>query len=305
MTLIKPEMRNMKLVEARQNISGHKKSRIGTQKPRQNRIWPRVVIFLLLLGAQAQLRAHADSNREGSSTDSSTDSSLDSASLPLTLEIEEANLRKPSASVISANQTSPLYLPGSVVSGFDSHSCGDLDYQGMSVGAPASRLMATSPTTPPQAPAQASAPLQGPQDPCAFFLPSRVYVNSRTHRLYLCDSGRTQKSYNIAIGQAGRDKHQEGDNRTPLGTYPLTPARLSDQFGLFILVGYPTPAQIDAGYTGDSIGIHGPRRGTQCNGVGNVNADWTEGCVAVANDVFIEEIADFLLKHPGVQATIR
>ncbi len=168
------------------------------------------------------------------------------------------------------------------VRGFDSHSCGDLDYQSM-------KLDKTDP----------------PRDPCSFFKGSRVYVSTLSRRLYLCDRQVTVGKYDVATGQAGFDKHRDRDNRTPIGTYSLTPARLSTRFGIFILVGYPTQEQIENGDTGDSIGIHGPERPNECEGIQNVQRNWTEGCLAVTNDVFIEEIAAFVLKHPGVKISIQ
>ena len=166
-------------------------------------------------------------------------------------------------------------------SDFNSTACGAMDYQGMHL----------------QKPAPAA-------DPCAGQA-THLLVNTNLHTLNLCENGQTVASYDIAIGANGVGKHLDGDRKTPIGTYPLATPRKSTRFGLFILVGYPTPEQIRSGATGDSIGIHGPERGNQCKGLANVERDWTDGCMAVTNDVFILEIAQFVASHPGINVTIQ
>ena len=223
-------------------------------------------LFIILFALQIQILARADqTNGVLSSELSANDNSNENSNGDMGQ---------------ATNRVSPV-VPGLPVAGFDSRSCGDLAYQSM-------RLEKPNP----------------PRDPCSFFHESRIYSNVHTHRLYLCDQRHTVGEYDISIGRAGFDKHLEGDKRTPLGTYALSPARLSARFGIFILIDYPTQEQIDNGYTGSAVGIHGPERPNQCNGLENVQQDWTDGCMAVTNDVFIEEIAKFVIIHPGAQITI-
>jgi hypothetical protein len=127
-----------------------------------------------------------------------------------------------------------------------------------------------------------------------------VVVVAASQVLFLCEQGHLHgKPYDISIGWQGFGKRQEGDHKSPVGTYELAPPRQSDEYGLFIHVAFPTAAQVEAGYTGSDIGIHGPPRTTRCAGVANVKINWTEGCYAVSSDAFIDEISQFVAAHPG------
>jgi murein L,D-transpeptidase YafK len=123
-----------------------------------------------------------------------------------------------------------------------------------------------------------------------------VVVDTTAHRLYLCEHGAVQASFAVALGVNGVDKRRAGDNRTPLGIYPLGVPRASASFHRFVPVAYPTPAQARAGFTGNAIGIHGPPRGLE--GAARLQAlvatDWTAGCIAVATNDDIEAIVRWL-----------
>ena len=54
------------------------------------------------------------------------------------------------------------------------------------------------------------------------------------------------------------------------------------------------PISAENGYTGSAIGIHGPSRIFARAGWMNTVADWTEGCIAVASDEAIDEIAAWM-----------
>ena len=131
-----------------------------------------------------------------------------------------------------------------------------------------------------------------------------VLVQTRTHRLWLCEAGRARERFAVALGRAGTGKRVEGDNKTPLGTYPLGVPRPSAQFGQFIPVGYPTDGQRSRGLTGGDVGIHGPRRSSRWLGRASVWADWTRGCIALATDGDLAQVARFVLTHSGVSVRI-
>jgi L,D-peptidoglycan transpeptidase YkuD (ErfK/YbiS/YcfS/YnhG family) len=128
---------------------------------------------------------------------------------------------------------------------------------------------------------------------------SAVVVDTGAHRLHLCWRGEIERSFAVFLGIDGVDKRREGDNRTPLGTYPLGAPRASQSFHTFVPVAYPTPAQARMGFTGGAIGIHGPPRGAA--GLSRlmelVRLDWTAGCIAVATDQEIDEIAAWLRRR--------
>jgi murein L,D-transpeptidase YafK len=119
--------------------------------------------------------------------------------------------------------------------------------------------------------------------------------------LHVCDDSKTIERFDISIGRAGVGKTREGDLKTPLGVYTLGSPKRSERFGLFIPVGYPTRQQRGQGLTGSDVGIHGPDRTFACAGVLNVSFNWTQGCMAVADDRFIVQIAEFVKAHPGLR----
>jgi hypothetical protein len=126
-----------------------------------------------------------------------------------------------------------------------------------------------------------------------------VVVDTGAHRLHLCWRGEVERTFLVALGVNGVDKRREGDNRTPLGAYPLGAPRASRFFHLFVPVAYPTPVQARMGFSGGAIGIHGPPRGL--GGVARLlelaRTDWTAGCIAVATDGEIDEIAGWLRRR--------
>jgi murein L,D-transpeptidase YafK len=134
---------------------------------------------------------------------------------------------------------------------------------------------------------------------------SRLMVDTSARELALCDEGKLAHRYRVALGSGGLDKRKQGDGRTPLGEYPLTPGRASSQFHTFLYVGYPTVAQKQAGYTGGDVGVHGPGRSFRWMGALSTTSDWTAGCVAVGSDAEIDEIAAWVRAHAARVIEIR
>jgi len=114
--------------------------------------------------------------------------------------------------------------------------------------------------------------------------------------MHLCNGGKIERTFAVALGSRGVGKQRQGDNRTPLGRYGLGPPRASKDFHIFVPVNYPTPAQARLGFTGSAIGIHGPPRGyeTLAQLAMLISQDWTAGCIAVATDADIEAVAAWL-----------
>lgn len=133
------------------------------------------------------------------------------------------------------------------------------------------------------------------RDPCEKRGTS-VLVDTVAHELRLCRQGRSTRTFPVAIGSGGTGKRRRGDAKTPLGTYPLGTPRASKRFGTFIPIAYPTPAQRQAGHTGGDVGVHGPARAFAWAGALNNQFDWTQGCIAVASDTEIAELAAWVRK---------
>jgi murein L,D-transpeptidase YafK len=133
----------------------------------------------------------------------------------------------------------------------------------------------------------------------------RVLVDTSARELSLCADGRAAHTYRVALGRGGLDKRREGDGRTPLGEYPLAAPRASAQFHTFLAVGYPTDEQRQAGLTGGAVGVHGPGRGFRFLGALSTATNWTAGCIAVASDAQIDEIADWVRAHAARTIEIR
>lgn len=130
-----------------------------------------------------------------------------------------------------------------------------------------------------------------------------VVASTKYRVLSLCENGKSVTTYDFALGSGGVGKVREGDRKTPLGTYPLSRARLSEEFGLFIHVGYPTKEQAAKAKQmginpGGAVGIHAPGRAFRCAGAATLAWNWTQGCLAMASDNLVAEVANWLEANP-------
>ncbi len=161
-------------------------------------------------------------------------------------------------------------------------------------------------------PSAATAPAK--EDACEFYKPPQklrflkrmpttdrckdkgiaVIADTGVAVIFLCNNGITVADYDFSLGREGVNKRALGDLKTPIGKYPLGKPRPSDLFKIFIPIGFPTPEQIEKGFSGADVGIHGPSRTFRCAGFLNVAVDWTQGCLAVASDIYVKEIARFI-----------
>ena len=124
---------------------------------------------------------------------------------------------------------------------------------------------------------------------------NRVLVEKSARRLSLLRDGIILKNYRVALGHAPvGPKEQEGDQRTPEGTYLVDFHKADSDFHLALHISYPEQRDIDrasAGGTspGGDIMIHGLANGKGWIGAFHRLTDWTAGCIAVT-DFEIEEI---------------
>jgi len=123
----------------------------------------------------------------------------------------------------------------------------------------------------------------------------RVLVEKSSRQLTLFQNGRILKSYPVALGRSPAGaKEYEGDQRTPEGIYSIDFHKPDSDYHLALHISYPEQHDIDrAAAQGQSAGsdimIHGLPNGRGWVGRFHRRADWTAGCIAVAN-FEIEEI---------------
>ncbi|TEW49264.1 L,D-transpeptidase family protein [Psychromonas algicola] len=134
-----------------------------------------------------------------------------------------------------------------------------------------------------------------------------VKVDKSENKMYLLDNGQIVKEYHVAFGENPKGhKQQEGDEKTPEGTYTLDYKKDDSSFYRAMHISYPQAADKEnAKQLGVSPGgfimVHGQR-----NWLGFLSPitqlfNWTNGCIALTNS----EIDEFLdLVEVGTKITI-
>lgn len=121
-----------------------------------------------------------------------------------------------------------------------------------------------------------------------------VKVDKSENKLYLLDGDKIVKEYTVALGPAPKGhKTQEGDNKTPEGTYILDYKKDDSYFYRSMHINYPNEADIENAKMkgvnpGGLIMIHGVR--DEWIKLPNQPQNWTNGCIALTN----REIDEFL-----------
>jgi lipoprotein-anchoring transpeptidase ErfK/SrfK len=115
----------------------------------------------------------------------------------------------------------------------------------------------------------------------------RVLVLKAKRRLLLLNGKKVLKTYRVALGghPVGR-KIEEGDLKTPEGTYILDWHNDKSDFYKSIHISYPNSQDLARAQRlgvppGEDLFIHGQPNDYQ--GPGKASGDWTEGCIAVGN----------------------
>jgi murein L,D-transpeptidase YafK len=122
-----------------------------------------------------------------------------------------------------------------------------------------------------------------------------VLIEKKERRLTLFKNGKPLKSYMVALGSCPVGKKlEEGDKRTPEGTYIIDRRKENSSYHHALHISYPNQndtAQATARGVppGGDIMIHGLPNGTGFLGKMHLKRDWTRGCIAVTNPE-IEEI---------------
>ena len=120
-----------------------------------------------------------------------------------------------------------------------------------------------------------------------------VIKSERTMALMRGDT--VLRVYTIALGRYPEGhKTEQGDAKTPEGTYTLSSRIVNSKFHRAIQISYPNAddraqARARGVHPGGNIMIHGLPNDWAANEVNHPKLDWTQGCIAVTNEE-IEEI---------------
>ncbi len=125
----------------------------------------------------------------------------------------------------------------------------------------------------------------------------KVFVDKSARVLQLLSGDTVIKSYHIALGgNPIGHKQQQGDKRTPSGSYTLDYKNEKSKFYRSIHISYPNAA--DKAHAkkmginpGGDIMIHGQKNGSGHLASVNQLRDWTEGCIAVTDEEMDEIMA--------------
>jgi murein L,D-transpeptidase YafK len=123
----------------------------------------------------------------------------------------------------------------------------------------------------------------------------RIEMFKAKRTLELWNGSQMLKQYTVSLGHNPLGpKTQEGDSRTPEGTYRIDYRNPESRFHLALHISYPDSLAIQRAKTlhispGGMIMLHGLRNGLGWIGKLHRLADWTDGCIAVTNPE-IEEI---------------
>jgi len=130
--------------------------------------------------------------------------------------------------------------------------------------------------------------------PDAIFDPSRaadkLVVDKSEHKLYVYKDGKVIKTFRVSLGSNPGPKVQEGDFKTPVGSYTILDKRCHPVKYRAMTISYPN-AQDRARAAklgvnpGSMITIHGqPHWNADGHGDSYTLAhDWTNGCIALSN----------------------
>ncbi len=115
-----------------------------------------------------------------------------------------------------------------------------------------------------------------------------VYSKSE-HVLFVMRRGEIVFSAVASHGRGVGAKQCEGDQRTPEGTYRLSPARDSASFGRFMAVSYPNDEDRARSKgrgcePGGGIGVHGPQRWYEWLGTAHALVNHSDGCIVLDNE---------------------
>lgn len=153
-----------------------------------------------------------------------------------------------------------------------------------------------------------SPPVRAQSPPAKDKKVDRIIVIKSTRTMTLLRDGKVIKTYKVALGTVPVGaKQQEGDHKTPEGTYFVQAKIPNSRFHLALLISYPNTTDRERARKmgvspGGAIEIHGLGAKYGYIGAAHRLYDWTDGCIAVTNEE-IDEI--YPLVQVGTPIEIR
>ncbi len=120
-----------------------------------------------------------------------------------------------------------------------------------------------------------------------------IIVDKEEHRLHIYDGGKKLKTYKVDLGfNAAYQKMFAGDGATPEGTYRVTEVKHSSRYYKALLLNYPNDDDKKRFAANKRNGRISKRAGIgkliEIHGHGGQNKNWTDGCVALADNDMLE-----------------
>ncbi|MFO1519594.1 MAG: L,D-transpeptidase family protein [bacterium] len=118
----------------------------------------------------------------------------------------------------------------------------------------------------------------------------KILVEKSKRTLSLMDGKKVVKKYSVSLGrQPVGAKSEEGDGKTPEGTYVIDWRNPDSKFYKSLHISYPNLREIarakkDGVSPGGMIMIHGLPNGLGVLGKTQLLVDWTDGCIAVTDE---------------------
>ena len=134
-----------------------------------------------------------------------------------------------------------------------------------------------------------------------------VKVDKSENRMYLIANGKVVKNYHVAFGDFPKGhKQQEGDEKTPEGTYTLDYKKEDSAFYRAMHISYPNQKDIEEAKQkgvspGGLIMVHGQSNRSGWLSSRAQQTNWTDGCIALTNPEMDEFMA---LVKVGTEITI-
>ncbi|WP_295418921.1 murein L,D-transpeptidase family protein [Sulfurovum sp.] len=118
-----------------------------------------------------------------------------------------------------------------------------------------------------------------------------IIVEKKERKMYLYKDNKVQSSIPVSLGKNPvGNKEQQGDNKTPEGTFWIQRKLCSPKYYRSLCISYPRPEDVKKARAkgvspGGDITIHAQPT-WNADGKGDsytLSRNWTEGCVAVTN----------------------